>query len=107
MNASTSNACCGVRDRHCQTGHAAGEGWTYFGAVSFRLLFATLLLELHLAELHHRGDDVVDVVLLLLGEGKHVEGGLGEVDEAAQRLATRAQRERWCGVCALKHASDH
>lgn len=47
---------------------------SYFCAVSFSLFFATPLLELHATHVHNGGGDLVDVVLLLLGEAQDVEG---------------------------------
>ena len=49
---------------------------TYGGAVGLGLLFATLLLELHLSNVHDGGRDAVDVLFLLGAELQHVEGSL-------------------------------
>lgn len=46
----------------------------YLFAVSLGLFFATPLLELHGTHVHDRGGDLVDVVLLFLGEAQYVEG---------------------------------
>lgn len=47
---------------------------TCLGTVSLSLLLATPLLELHATHVHDSGGDLVDVVLLLLGETQDVEG---------------------------------
>lgn len=46
----------------------------YLCAIGLGLLLSTPLLELHTTHVHHSGGDLVDVVLLLLGETQHVEG---------------------------------
>jgi hypothetical protein len=51
-----------------------GDTFTFFGAVSFSLFFATPLLELHATHVHDRGGDLVDIVLLILSETQDVEG---------------------------------
>ena len=52
----------------------------YLCPVGFRLFLATSLLELHTTHVHDRSGDLVNIVLLLLGEAQHVEGllSLGE-----------------------------
>lgn len=47
---------------------------TDLSAVSLSLFLATPLLELHATHVHDSGSDLVYVVLLLLGETKHVHG---------------------------------
>lgn len=48
----------------------------YLCAVSFSLFFTTPLFEFHATHVHDRGGDLVDVVLLLLGEAQDIEGFL-------------------------------
>jgi hypothetical protein len=48
----------------------------HLSTVSFGLLLATSLLELHLTHVHDSTDDLVDVQLLLSGEAQDVEGFL-------------------------------
>ena len=57
-----------------RTSSFRGFDWTYDHAVSFSLLFATSLLELHATHVHDGGGDLVDVILLFLGETQNVEG---------------------------------
>ena len=72
---------CAV-DQHWRFFSLGGSFWgwpvesspTYLFAVLFGLLFATPLLELELAQVHHRGRDEVHVVLFLFGEAQNVEG---------------------------------
>lgn len=45
----------------------------YLCAISFSLFFATPLLELHASHVHDGGCDLVDVILLFLGETQNVE----------------------------------
>lgn len=46
----------------------------YLCTVGLGLLFTTPLLELHTTHVHHSSGDLVNIVLLLLGEAQHVEG---------------------------------
>ncbi len=45
-------------------------------AISFSLLFATPLLELHFTHVHDSGGDLVAVLFVFFGEAQDVEGGL-------------------------------
>lgn len=53
-----------------QLGHTA----TLLFTILFSLLLATTLLELHATHVHDSGGDLVDILLLLLGEAQDVEG---------------------------------
>lgn len=46
----------------------------YFSAIGFSLFFTTPLLEFHATHVHDGRGDLVDVILLFLGEAQHVEG---------------------------------
>lgn len=45
----------------------------YLCSVGFRLFLATSLLELHATHVHDSSGDLVNIVLLLLGEAQHVK----------------------------------
>lgn len=54
--------------------HQLGNTASLLNTVSLSLLLTTPLLELHATHVHDSGGDLVDVVLLLLGEAQHVKG---------------------------------
>ena len=85
---------------------------THGGAVGLGLLLGTLLLELHLSDVHDSGRDAVDIPLLIRAELQHVERslwtrraargagqrrswytGLGAADESGQTLCEGSLRE--------------
>jgi len=47
---------------------------TYLCSICLSLLFSASLLELHATHMHHRGSDLVHVILLFLRETQHIEG---------------------------------
>lgn len=49
---------------------------SHLGSIRFSLFFTTPLFELHATHVHYSGGDLVNVVLLLLGEAQHIEGFL-------------------------------
>lgn len=53
-----------------------GHTFALLHAIGFALFLAGTLLELHAANVHDRGGDLVNVVLLLLSEAEHIEGFL-------------------------------
>lgn len=46
----------------------------YLSAIGLSLFFTTPLLEFHATHVHYGRGDLVDIILLLLGEAQHVEG---------------------------------
>lgn len=61
--------------------HQLGNATSLLNTIGLSLLLATPLLELHATHVHDSGGDLVDVVLLLLGEAQHIEGLLFCVTE--------------------------
>lgn len=78
---------------------------TYGQAFGFSLLFATPLLEFHGAKVHDTGSDLVNVLLLSLGEAQDVEGfllggnwGSDKVENTQGGPNPLSMRKRSCGV---------
>lgn len=61
---------------------------SYLSAVSLGLFLTTPLLELHAAHVHYSRGDLVDVILLLLGEAQHIEGLLLQEEALLKTLVT-------------------
>lgn len=95
-----------------------GHTGTLLDTVSLSLLLATPLLELHASHVHDSGGDLVDVVLLLLGEAQHVESLLCRVegDGVSQKTRLVSSFLKWRRHLSnrvkhvkrtLKHAHTH
>jgi len=62
-----------------------------FSPISLGLFLSLLLLELHVAKVHDGTSQLVDAVLLLLGEAQHIERFLQQIYSALHGMLYRLQ----------------